>query len=464
MKKIKLSRSLLLLLLVLTVVSCKKDENTVVISEETLATNAWIKENMELYYYWNDKLPDIDETKEADPAAYFDKLLYTTKDSWSWITDDYASLAAEFEGTPVTYGVDATPLWTSSAQTSICFIVNFVYPGSVAESVGLKRGDVILKLNGSTITLDNYMDFYNSTTMSVQLGTISNGSLVLSGTTYSLTAAVTTTDPSIYHTVLDVDGKKIGYLVYVEFVAGTNDAFLTTLDNIFDEFKTAGVTDLVVDLRYNPGGEIDAAAHLASAIAPASVVSAHETLVNMVYNTDLQAYLESDSRYADYLSYNFVDNSSNMNLSSVYFLTTGGTASASELTMVGLAPYMDVYLVGESTYGKYTGMWVLPDDNEEWCMLPVVMKYSNVEGYTDFGDGLTPDYSVSDYPELGYQFGDTDDPVLAEAINVITGTATASVTTKSAKILPVERAALARPDNLKRNLFVPGLKSFGTAQ
>lgn len=445
-----------------TVFGCKKDEETVVdVTAEDLATNKWIKENMELYYLWNSSLPDIDETKEADPAAYFEKLLYEN-DTLSWITDDYASLLAEFEGTPVTYGVDASPTWTSSARTAICFIVNYVYPGSAAANAGLKRGDIILKINNATITLSNYTQFYSSTSMTVQTAAMSNGSLTLTGKSYALTAVVTTTDPAIYHSVLDINGTKIGYLVYVEYVAGSNDAFLTSMDNIFSEFKTAGVTELVVDLRYNSGGEIDAAAHLASAIAPASVVSAHSTLVKMNYNTDLQAFLESDSKYSGYLTTDFADNASNLDLNRVYFLTTGRTASASELTMIGLMPYMNVTLIGEPTFGKYTGMWVMPDDNEEWCMVPIVMKYSNANGYTDFGDGLTPDYELDDYPYLGYQFGDTSEPFLAKAISLITGTATAS--TKSARIPLLERADLSRPGELKNNLFIPVIKGLPKAE
>ncbi|WP_372775689.1 S41 family peptidase [Mangrovibacterium sp.] len=442
--------------------SCSKDEETIVdtetteesVSSETLAINQWIKENMELYYYWNTKLPDIDETKEADSFDYFDQLLYTTEDKWSWITDDYASLAAEFSGSQYVMGFDATPTWTSEAQTAICFFVNYVYPGSAAEEAGLLRGDIILKLNNQTITLDNYTDLYTDDAYSVQLADITSGALVLNGKSYSLVAKQTTTDPSIYHTVLDVDGKSVGYLVYVEFVAGDDDKFLTTLDNIFTEFKTSGVTDLVVDFRYNPGGEIDAATYLAAAIAPASVVSAGSTLVKMNYNSDMQAYLESSSRYDDYLTFTFPENATNINMTNVYFLTTSGTASACELVMIGLAPYMNVIQIGESTYGKYTGAWVLPDDNEEWCMVPIVMKYSNIEGYTDFVDGLTPDYEIDDYPWLGYQFGDVNDPMLAKAIELISGTVTIA-STKSALISPFKKAALATPKDLKQNLFVP---------
>jgi len=446
----------ILVILIVSFNACHKDEEIIVnpVSEKTLAVNEWIKENMELYYLWNDELPSIDETKEDDSSVYFDKLLYS-EDNWSWITDDYASLAAEFDGVQVTMGFDYTPYWVDENHDAICFVVDYVYPASAAETAGLERGDVILKVNGETITADNYTEQYatisSSASCTVQIGSISAGSLV-AGETISLTAIETTTDPSIYHTVLDVDGKKVGYLVYVEYVAGNSDKFLQSLDDIFTEFKTAGITDLVVDLRYNPGGEIDAASYLASAIAPASVVASHETLVKMQYNSALQSYLESDADFEDYLTYKFQDNPSNLNLSTVYFLTTGSTASASELTMIGLQSYMNVVKIGQATYGKYTGMWVMPDDNDEWCMLPVVMKYANADGYTDFVNGLEPEYEI-EASSARYPFGDTDDPYLAQAISLIGGVTTAS--TKSAKIGVAGDRFATKLFDRKRNLYVP---------
>jgi C-terminal processing protease CtpA/Prc len=105
----------------------------------------------------------------------------------------------------------------------------------------------------------------------------------------------------------------------------------------------------------------------------------------------------------------------------VYFLTTSGTASASELVIVGLDPYMDVIKIGEPTYGKYAGAWVMPDDAEKWAIIPIVSKYANANGYTDFVDGLPPDYEIDDDLIRAVPFGDTRDPMLAKAIELATG-------------------------------------------
>lgn len=451
-----------------SVYSCTKDEDIIKdgntideniedadnISSETIAVNQWIYETMEGYYYWNDKLPTtIDYTTESDPEEYFYKLLYD-EDKWSWITDDYASLVAEFSGEPLAMGYDPTFYLLSDGSTVI-MVVNYVYPNSPADEAGLERGDIILSIDNTELDTTNYYDLYSGTNYSVQLGILESNSLSYSGESIDLIAEVISTDPSIYYDVIDTNGYKIGYLVYVEFISGDNSELLTELDDIFTTFISEGMTDLIVDLRYNPGGEIDAARYLASLIAPSNAVNSGEILVNLNYNDELQAYLEYyEEEYADYLSYSFISGVSNTNMQKVYFLTTYNTASASELVISGLDPYMDVIQIGESTYGKYTGAWVIPDDDEEWAMIPIVMKYSNVLGYTDFVDGLTPDYSIEDDLISAVPFGDLSDPMLAKAVSLITGQSlsVAQVNEKSAssytRILPKER-------KLKNNLYLP---------
>lgn len=436
--------------------SCKKDPKPVEeekIPEETLATNEWISENMNLYYYWNDMLPtSIDYTKEADPEAYFYKLLYDEKDKWSYITNDYASLKAELEGNPVTMGY--YPAFYLVGSNKVAIAVGYVYPGSAAANAGLKRGDIILSIDNTQLDTTNYYNLYSGTGYSAQLGTLVGNNIVSSGISISMTARVTDTDPAIYHQVLDIDGHKIGYLVYVEFIAGTNDAYLLALDNIFNEFKAAGISDLIVDLRYNPGGEVDAALHLASEIAPASVISGNKTLIDLKYNTELEAYLQAN--YPSYLYYKFENNASNIDMQRVYFLTTSRSASASELVITGLDPYMDVKQIGEPTYGKYCGAWVMPDDNEKWAMMPIVSKFANSSGYTDFVDGLTPDYPIDDELIGAVPFGDVSDPMMAKAIELATGV---TVPVKRAKSIGLEEyKRLVPPEmNIRNNLLLRGI-------
>ncbi|HKJ42985.1 MAG TPA: S41 family peptidase, partial [Sunxiuqinia sp.] len=303
------------------------------------------------------------------------------------------------------------------------------------------------------LNTSNYYDLYSGKDYNVQLGKKNGTSITKTGESFQLTARVVSADPAIYDTIFNVNDQKIGYLVYVGFVSDNAGAFYTHLDSIFSAFNQANISDLIVDLRYNPGGEIGAAVHLASEIAPASVANDQHVLVNMKYNTGVESFYESDpATYGDRLSFKFTSNVTNANMQRVFLLTTRGTASASELLRSGLDPYMDVVQVGDTTYGKYVGAWVLPDDNEKWAIVPIVMKYSNIDGFTDFKNGIAPDYLIEDDPMMSFQFGDKSDPVVAKAIGLATGTT--AVAAKAARVPRYQRIV---PDELirKRNLYIP---------
>jgi carboxyl-terminal processing protease len=441
--------------LLLSLSSCRKDDD----SEDAkgVEISQWIYDWMKEVYFWNSTLPSNVKIKEkTDPEAFFYELVYDVEDTWSFITDDWASLHAELSGTPLSMGYSpAFGLFTKTGQVFI--IVEYVYPNSPASQAGLKRGDIILTINGENMDTTNYYDLYIQKSYTAGLGYYADNNIYSSGETVTMTATTFDADPLLYDTIYAVADKKIGYMVYSEFVCGDNNKYFASLDQAFDNFKAGNITDLIVDLRYNPGGEIDASGHLASAIAPASVVSGSSTFVTFTYNDDLQSYFEKkEGPESENLVYKFPANGHNIDLNHVYFLTTSNTASACELLIVGLRPYMNVTIVGEPTYGKFTGMWVIYDTDKppkhNWAILPVVMKYANALGYTDFKEGLAPDVEVADNLLQAKPFGSADDPVLQEAVGQITGTAlktTLSGTKPGYSLL--ENNML----QIKRNLFVP---------
>jgi C-terminal processing protease CtpA/Prc len=445
--------SVITAVLAIFLAGCKKDEpvTKTKASEAVQAVNKWIFETLSDYYLWNYKMPaDIDYAYEKDSEEYFNKLLYSDEDRFSYITSDYASLKAELGGVPVTMGF--APAFYLLSGKQVMIVVKYVYPGSAASEAGLERGDIILSINNTQLDTVNYYNLYSGNSYTVGLGAISGNTVTPTGESMAMTARVTNTDPSIYDTILDIGGYKIGYLAYTEFITGASDTYLTTMDDIFTKFKNAAISDLIVDLRYNPGGEVTAALHLASSIAPAAVVTAGETMIHLQYNDMLSDYLTQN--YPDYLSYKFDNVSSNINMSHVFFLTTKGSASASELTIVGLRPYMNVTQIGEATYGKYVGSWVLPDDYEKWAMMPIVTRFSNADGYTNFKDGLTPDYLVKDDLFPAAPFGDPSDPMIAKAIELSTGKSMPAA--KGATLsLPGMKELVPREALLKRNLVLP---------
>ncbi len=215
------------------------------------------------------------------------------------------------------------------------------------------------------------------------------------------------------------NGKKIGYYAYTAFITGKKGEYIESMNNIFAHFKQEGIDELIVDLRYNAGGDVYAAQVLASLIAPETVANQEEKLIDLVFNDLYSQWLAEHNPEGTY--YKYIPTHNNLNLDRVYFLTTDGSASASELTIIGLQPYMDVRIVGEPTYGKYTGMYVFADSKEEWAMLPVCMKYANADGYTDFVNGIPVDVAVEDDWLNFVELGSPKDNMIVAVLNDIDG-------------------------------------------
>ena len=470
----------LILITALFLSGCKK-EKPVVKDEKPQATaltqkiNSFIKSVMTDVYLWYDKMPDIDIKYETDSKAYFKKLLYVD-DKWSIVTDDVTALANGLAGSEKTFGyslalgkfVDGT-----GASTGNYFaIVEYVYPNSPASKAGFIRGDIIVKLNGGNITTDSFVTLFYGSSISVTKGILTNGSIA-TGTTVSLVAEDLKLDPVLLYKIIDRDQHKIGYLFYVQFIAGYDS---TSLYKALQNFKDNQITDLVVDLRYNMGGAISSAQYLSSSIAPLSAVNSKSTLVTYQWNNKLQSYWISKN-IQEQLRVNFNSNVPvKLGLSKVYILTGTYTASASELTICGLDPYMDVILVGSKTYGKYAGSVVLSpadwytnaseySDFKNWGLMPVVLRYANSLGVTDFINGFPPDFSVDDALLPAYPLGDLTEPLLKKAVENITG----KIITGTKKAgLPIKYEVVdhgsSKFDKQKNNLFIELPRNFKKIQ
>jgi C-terminal processing protease CtpA/Prc len=433
--------------------SCKHSKND---DEDYTTVNECIYDIMDVYYLWNTKMPSkrkVDFDKKPD--EFFDGLLYSAIDIWSFCSDNSQVLDNELEGTPYSMGYEPMFVGYNNNKNVLIFVVH-VYPNTPAERAGLKRGDIILDINDTPLTPDNYYELYTTESCTYSLGVYNPvaNTVDLSGIKKKLNAEKIEADPSIFDTIFYVGNRPVGYYAYMAFTTG--DKYIPSMDAVFDRFKAAGVKDLILDLRYNGGGSIETAGHLASAIAPASAVNNHEVLVSFVYNDLLTNYFR-DSDEDNY--YRFPNNSHNADIQNLYVLGTRGTASASELVTIGLKPYMNVTIVGENTYGKYTGMIVFDkemegcEDLENWAIAPIVMKYANSLGFTDFGNGLKPDIQVEDDLLSGYPFGCPDDPMIAAVLDQIGGM---PLTAKAARKSPF--IYLGGKRSIGNNLIVNGLR------
>ncbi len=420
--------TVILLILIFGAAGCKEDPIPETEEEAPALTqkvNEFIETAMKDVYLWYKQLPDIDIRYEFDSEAYFEKLLYAD-DKWSFVTDDIQSFENSLEGKEVTFGYSLA-FGRFSNTGNIFALVEFVYPNSPASVAGLKRGDIIVMMNNADITDQNYKDLLYRENISVTMGVLSNNGISL-GETKNMTAKELNLNPVLLKKVIDYNDHKIGYLFYAQFISEFN----SSLDSAFQYFKDSQITDLVIDLRYNPGGYISAAQRLCSCIAPVSIVNNNSSLVTFQWNDKYQDYWESNN-VTSQLKVNFVNTVPvKLGLDKIYVLTGSGTASASELSITGLKPYMDVTTVGETTYGKYTASITLkPEDYydnqnyysdfDNWGLQPIVLRYANSQGVTDFKDGFTPDIAVDDDIWGAISLGDIHEPLFKAAVEDITG-------------------------------------------
>lgn len=436
-----LKKSIILLIIFSFIISCQDEPIPDEAPELTQKVNVFIEDVMADIYLWAEEIPDINTKYEFDSKEYFDKLIYQ-EDKWSFITDDIVALENSFEGVETSYGWSLSFFYLYKNSNEVIAVVEFIYPNTPAAEAGMQRGDIIFEMFDNGITDENYTDLLYEENLMITLG-ISGEAGISSGSSFSLTARELTLNPVVITNVIEHGGRKIGYLFYAQYIAEFN----TSLNSAFQYLMNEGVTDLVLDLRYNPGGGTVAAQHLCSSIAPLDAVNSNATLVTFRWNDSYQADLEGKN-VTQRLKIQFTDEVPyKMGLDRLYVLTGAGTASASELTITGLKPYMNVTTVGESTYGKYTASITFkPEDlydsksyyNEfdNWGIQPIVLRYANVQGVTDFKDGFMPDIPVEDDLFEAIPLGNKEEKLLKAAIEDITGVDVVALATKSAVKIP----------------------------
>lgn len=417
-----------LLISTVCILSCTKEKNPGddnKIPENIRRANEFIAAYMYDGYLWNAAIPpNIDPQQEEDPFAMLDKMICKELDRWTYLTDDAAAAMNDFQGVSTTFGYSlAFGRFNNSAD--LFAIIRYVTAGSPAEKAGLKRGDILLTLNGTDIKEENYLNLIYGQTITVGLGVAADNVISPSGKTYTMTSVEMYEDPVNTYTILDPAGARVGYIAYTGYLKESH----AKLDEVFTYFKNNGVKEVVLDLRYNPGGNAETPPYLASFLAPAANVTAGNVFLKEVWNTKYMEYYAQKG--TDMNVYFNKKNVANLNLSRVFVLTTGGTASASEATISGLMPYMQVIKIGAPTHGKYCGAALLQPviDNKgtldpmikNWLLSMVIYRFVNKDGFTDFKDGIAPDYKVEDNLFAAYPFGDTRDPFLAKALSVITG-------------------------------------------
>lgn len=376
------------------------------------------------YYYWiEEQLPVANLLKPYDTHDiydYFNALLYA-KDRWSWMIDGptfASSEAGQMEGT---YGVALSqPI---EYYDDYAVKIALVYPGSAFDLQGVKRGWTLTHIGGQAVAdlIRNGL-FNKAFYTSPQSFTLED----LNDVSHTFTASATNLSVSpvlktAVYTSADFPGltEPVGYFNYLSFKAN----FLDDIDQAMEVFYNAGVRYLIMDLRYNGGGDSRCSQKIVDYLAPASTVG--QVYVRRTHNEKLSRYDEASKVQGTARS---------LNLKRLYVITGEGTASASEMVTNGLRPLMDVKMVGDTTYGKPNGMYVMcyPDSKSDmerynqgdysrlqWVFLPIAFYNKNGLGEPIPDDGFIPDNYRPD--DLYHDFDVEEDNIYACLMHIVTG-------------------------------------------
>ncbi len=400
---------------------------------------------MNTYYLWNEEISTALKTwpADADPIEKVKEVRYKNSkgddiDRWTQAFENYSTFINDINGISTTYGADFVLYYTDSSRQKVCAVITYVYKDSPADKAGIKRGDAIFTVNGKVMTASNYADILNRE----YYGSSSVTVAIQDGSTVSMESVTMYEDPVLQYSTFDCAGKKVGYLVYTSF---TRDSYLRLIEAC-RYFKAEGIRELILDLRYNGGGQTTVEAALASMLAPEANVKAGDIYEIDVYNEKLSEIMEGGitrfktdfSSSADGKTVSFSTDGLNLGISKLYVLTGPGTASASESLITGLQPYLSIEIIGAQTYGKYCAGIIYPASawyedvkdqltaeeyakglkySKDWGIYVMISRFADKDGNTPcMPDGFTPRYRADDNPADGLQLGDPQEALLKVAL------------------------------------------------
>ncbi len=475
----------------LLITSCKSDDNGGVDGPDgpdpngtNLDVQDFMWKAMNLWYFWQANVADLDDDafttdaeyteflqSESDPADFFDNKLRFSEDRFSFYNEDFKELTNNLAGVSRSNGVEFR-LFLFSDSDDIFGFVRYIIPNSDASSKNIARGDLFTGVDGQTLNLNNYQDllFGENNTYTLNMASVAGGVISPNGEEVSLTKEEGLAENPVFIVKsFDIGGQNIGYLMYNGF---TNE-YDEDLNDAFGTLKAAGVTDLVLDLRYNSGGSVNSSRLLSSMIYG---TNSNELYLRQRWNAKIQAAFSAED-LEDYFTSQTGEGSpiNTLNLTRVYVLTTGSTASASELVINGLDPYIEVIKIGTTTTGKNEFSLTMVDDpdrdgapfiytpsrenqinpNNSWAIQPLVGRNENADGFSDYTAGFDPDFELAEDFENPGVLGETDEPMLALAIEQITGLTSKSrpsLTSVKVQAIPFTSSRMQRP--LKDNMVL----------
>lgn len=376
--------------------SCSKQDNFYSSVEPGSSdANKELYEIMNVYYYWYEHMPSVKLSTYNNPAALMDDLIYKPVDKWSFVASLQAIIDYYESGESKGYG---TMFYLNADSNQ--YYVAYIYKDSPLYQEGVRRGWQLLKINDIKIDSSNFSSSYHNdqATNAFTLKTPAGKTITFEASKKSVKI-----NSILFKHIYQLNTKKVGYMVLESFIENTE----SEVNTAFAEFKAAGVDELIIDLRYNGGGLVDVAKYLASLIAADKTKG--NVFFKYLYNNQISSQMNGNVMFlSDSIE-------SALELNKLFVITTKNTASASELIINGLMPYIDVKLVGEKTHGKPVGMNIF--EYEPYAFIPVVFETVNANNEGKYYDGINVDYMAED--EYHKPWGDSTEASLYAALSYI---------------------------------------------
>lgn len=380
-----------------------------------ITTQTWMYETMQQEYLYYQDIPEKKSLNFFNKPSDFLNSMVSSKDKKSGSTFshiDSVFVTTRSTSTTPTFGFEGTMVRAENGSYGIRVL--YTQENSPAEEVGLKRGDLIIAANNKKINSSDL--FYITSPKEAYLFTM--GKLNERGfdtlQTVQMPSPRIVENKNIYKSdIMEIAGKRVAYIMYNEF--GNNDT--ENLKQLFKDIAGQSVDDIILDLRYNPGGYVNIAQLVSTNLAPQEAMG--NVFLKMTHNDKINQ--------TDILNFeqSLLANGSPVNYKNLYVITSSNTASASEIVINCLRPYMAGRLiqVGTATFGKNVAQQLYTDEAKA-PMLEFWMTNSLLSNAEDFSDyytnGLNPDYEIAENfkGELG-ELGTAQDSLMIPIIKHI---------------------------------------------
>lgn len=413
-------RYIIPLLLCIILASCGEDRRTEYL--EATAQDKWLYDMMAENYYWYADMPSSRGLNYFTAVpAFFGKIL-STKDTGRSYVEDITDIESR---NSYGFGFDASVRYNDSAYA---VRVLYVESDSPANDAGLKRGDWIIKRNDQYIIRNRIDSLYKGKNIVLTLGEYYETTDENDNPIYgfrekedgvrNLSAARITTDNPIHHYgIYSTGSKTIGYLAYYHLKREqreNNESYNEELRSISNAFRSANLSDFILDLRYNAGGSIESAQLLGSILAPAEALG--NTMCHLSFNDKTAAEKDTTLLFDNAV----LGNGSNLNLNSLYIITGSATGGIPETLINSLKAYInDVIIIGQTTKGNFTGTHAYTnEDFPQYIFYPVDCMISNAKDEVP-ATGFTPNYTINELNYDMYPIGDINEILLYATVYFI---------------------------------------------